>query len=120
VSDFAGHYPLVHYAQNIGISTAHLNALCRQLTSRSALELIQERIALEARRNLVYTAMTISTVAEALGFADPAYFTRFFKRHTGMSPKAFRLQAVKLVGEGNTEGVTAREEKATGSMLIGA
>lgn len=100
-SDFASHHPLKHYAQKIGISTAHLNALCRQLTSRSALYLIQERIALEARRNLVYTTMTISTVADALGFADPAYFTRFFKRHTGMSPKAFRLQAVRLVGEGN-------------------
>jgi AraC family transcriptional activator of pobA len=54
---------------------------------------------LEARRNLVYTSMTIQSVGEALGFTDPAYFTRFFKRQTGLSPKAFRLRARALVEE---------------------
>ena len=40
--------------------------------------------------------MTIKEVSELLGFADPAYFTRFFKRQMGMSPKDFRLQALHL------------------------
>jgi AraC family transcriptional activator of pobA len=51
---------------------------------------------LEARRELIYTSMTIKEISELLGFTDPAYFTRFFKRQMGMSPKDFRLQSSQL------------------------
>lgn len=95
-ADVARAYPLAHYADQLGISTAHLNALCRQLTQRSALQLVHARRALEARRQLVYTTLTVRDVAEALGFSDPAYFTRFFKRETGFSPSEFRLRAQQL------------------------
>jgi AraC family transcriptional activator of pobA len=87
---FREHLPLAHYAAHVGISAAHLNALCRAQTGRSALEMIHARLALEARRELVYTAMTIREVSDALGFGDPAYFTRFFRRATGVSPREFR------------------------------
>lgn len=91
--NFRSHAPLAHYASQLGLSAAHLNALCRQFAGRTALGMIHERLLLEARRNLVYTAMTVREVAETLGFSDPAYFTRFFRRATGMSPTAFREQA---------------------------
>ena len=94
--DYMHHHQLTFYATKIGISTAHLNAVCREFVQRSALDLIHARIMLEAKRNLVYTNLTIKTVAEMLGFADPAYFTRFFKRQTGLSPKEFRQQLVVL------------------------
>lgn len=90
---FREHVPLEHYARHIGISTAHLNALCRAQTGRSALAIIHARLAIEARRELIYTAMTIREVSDVLGFADPAYFTRFFRRATGMSPSTFRRRA---------------------------
>jgi AraC family transcriptional regulator, transcriptional activator of pobA len=70
--------------------------LCRQASEKSALELIHDRLLLEAKRNLVYTSMNISEVSYAVGFADPAYFTRFFKRLAGMSPKEFREHAESL------------------------
>jgi AraC family transcriptional activator of pobA len=95
--DYAKHYPVAHYARRIGITAAHLNALCRQAVNQSALELIHDRMLLEARRSLVYTSMTVSVVSYSLGFADPAYFTRFFKRLTGLSPKEFRVQAKTFV-----------------------
>lgn len=98
-ADFSSRHPLQYYAQKIGISSAHLNAICRQLAQRSALDLIHERITLEARRNLVYTSMTVQAISNALGFSDPAYFTRFFKRQTGLSPKAFRLCALDFGAE---------------------
>lgn len=81
------------HARQIGISAAHLNVLCRKSIGRSAQQIIHDRVMLEARRRLVYTAMTIGEVCNALGFADPAYFTRFFKRETGLSPRDFRQQA---------------------------
>ncbi|SDL39654.1 transcriptional regulator, AraC family [Modicisalibacter muralis] len=79
-------------AAQLGMTSAHLNTLCRRLAGRSALQLLHERLLLEAKRQLTYTNMTISQVADTLGFSEPAYFTRFFKRHTGFSPKAFRLR----------------------------
>lgn len=85
--------PVAHYAHEIGVTPAHLNVLCRQTVDKSALEMIHERLMLEARRNLVYTSMTISQVSYATGFSDPAYFTRFFKREAGVSPKEFRRLA---------------------------
>lgn len=79
-------------ASQLGMTSAHLNTLCRRLAGRSALQLLHERLLLEAKRQLTYTNMTISQIADTLGFSEPAYFTRFFKRHTGFSPKAFRLR----------------------------
>jgi len=88
--DFREHHPIEHYAAALGISAAHLNALCRRLAGQSALQMIHQRLLLEAKRNLVYTAMTIQQVSDALGFSEPAYFSRFFKRYAGVSPRAFR------------------------------
>lgn len=90
------HHEVAYYAKKVGISAAHLNVLCRQTANKSALELIHERLILEAKRNLVYTTMSISEASYAIGFSDPAYFTRFFKRHTGLSPKDFRTRAGTL------------------------
>jgi AraC family transcriptional regulator, transcriptional activator of pobA len=91
--NFTQHQPLAWYAKKLGITAAHLNVLCRQTVGKSALELIHERMVLEAKRNLIYTSMTISVVSYTIGFSDPAYFTRFFKRQVGMSPKDFRRHA---------------------------
>ena len=46
----------------------------------------------EARRNLVYTNLPVSTIAYALDFDDPAYFSRVYAAATGLSPRAFRAQ----------------------------
>jgi AraC family transcriptional regulator, transcriptional activator of pobA len=80
------------FAGQLGMTSAHLNTLCRRLAGRSAMQLLHERLLLEAKRQLTYTNMTIGQVADTLGFSEPAYFTRFFKRHTGHSPRDFRLR----------------------------
>lgn len=88
--DFRQHGSVEAMAHGIGISVAHLNSICRELAGQSALQIIHQRQLLEAKRCLIYTTMTVSHLAETLGFADPAYFSRFFRRLTGVSPKAFR------------------------------
>ncbi|MGQ7245348.1 helix-turn-helix domain-containing protein [Salinicola sp. V024] len=78
------------FAERLGISSAHLSAVCQRLAGRSAQQLLHERVLLEAKRHLTYTNMTIGQVAERLGFKEPAYFTRFFKRSIKLTPSAFR------------------------------
>ena len=95
--NYAEHHLVAYYAGKIGISAAHLNVVCRQSAGKSALELIHERVLLEAKRNLAYTTLTVNVVSYAIGFSDPAYFTRFFKRHTGLAPRDFRKQAERLL-----------------------
>jgi len=81
------------YADALGITPSHLNAICQRVSGKSTLDLIHARMVLAARRELAYTERNISSVAHDLGFADPSYFTRFFKRETGMTPGDFRHQS---------------------------
>ncbi|WIX33435.1 helix-turn-helix domain-containing protein [Salinicola sp. JS01] len=93
---FAEQPPIPDLAAELGIGDAHLNALCRRLTGHSALQLLHARLLLEAKRQLTYTQQSIAQVGERLGFAEPTYFTRFFKRGTGMTPRAFRQRGAGL------------------------
>ncbi|PLX35468.1 MAG: AraC family transcriptional regulator [Hyphomicrobiales bacterium] len=83
-------WPVTRYAGALALSQARLNRLCKSFTGKSAGELLQDRIALEAQRLLIYSSATSTMIAYDLGFQDPAYFSRFFKRRTGLSPKRFR------------------------------
>ncbi|ACO77657.1 Transcriptional regulator PobR (AraC family) [Azotobacter vinelandii CA] len=87
------HLSVDEFAHRIGLSGVYLNSLCRRLVGQSALQVIHQRLLLEAKRNLIYTTMTVNELSDALGFNDPAYFSRFFRRLAGQSPKAFRLSA---------------------------
>jgi len=84
------HWSVERYARQLAVSATSLNRLCRSLTGVTAFELIQQRLALEARRRLVYVPMSVAAIAAELGFKDPAYFSRFFRKHSGMSPGMFR------------------------------
>jgi AraC family transcriptional regulator, transcriptional activator of pobA len=87
---YRSHPPLDFYARNLGLTTARLNACCRITTGKSSLALINDRLLTEAKRNLVYSGMTVNEIGAALGYADPAYFNRFFSRNVGLSPGRFR------------------------------
>lgn len=88
---FLEHWPLSRYASRLGLTAERLNRLVRAETDRNALAWVHARLAREACRRVVYVAAPISSLAAELGFDDPAYFCRFFKRHTGHSPRAYRL-----------------------------
>ena len=78
------------YARVLSVSPTHLNRVTRVATGDTASHLILNRLIREARRNLVYTNLPVSKIAYALGFDDPAYFSRVYAAATGLSPRAFR------------------------------
>ncbi len=78
------------YAARLNITPTQLNNISRAALGRTAKKVVHDRIYLEARRNLVYTMLTVKEIAGLVGFADPAYFARFFSRHAGMAPSEFR------------------------------
>ena len=80
------------YAHALSVTPTHLNRVTRAATGDTASHLILNRMIREARRNLVYTNLPVSTIAYALGFDDPAYFSRVYAAATGLSPSAFRAQ----------------------------
>lgn len=84
--------PLDFYAGKLGTSTAHLSASVKKLTGSSPGKLVQQEVALEAKRLLVHTDMTAAQIGYTLNFDDPSYFGRFFKRETGRSPRQFRTE----------------------------
>lgn len=81
------------YAKRLFISAGHLNDTVKKLTGRNAKSFINERRILEAKRLLYWTETSIQDVAWRTGFKDPAYFTRFFKKETGMLPLSFQKSA---------------------------
>jgi AraC family transcriptional regulator, transcriptional activator of pobA len=87
---FMQHWTVSDYAAALSVTSTHLSRLTRSATGHAASHLILERVIREARRNLVYTNLPISTIAYALGYNDPAYFSRLFSGATGLSPRSFR------------------------------
>jgi AraC family transcriptional regulator, transcriptional activator of pobA len=84
------HLPLTAYAEKLGITSTQLNRVCKELIGLRAIDLVRERLLLEAERDLRFGGMDIKAIALLLGFSDPAYFSRFFKQHRGVTPLQFR------------------------------
>lgn len=82
-------------AAEIGITGTQLNRVCRQVLGCSSVAVLHARLLLEAQRELAYTAMSVKQIAHGLGFADAAYFTRFYLRQTGLTPSEWRSRSVR-------------------------
>jgi AraC-like DNA-binding protein len=78
------------YASKLNVSANYLNILCKKNLNISATQLIQQRVLLEAKRLLQSTDLSIKEIAFELGFVDHAYFSNFFKSHTGATPTEFK------------------------------
>ena len=90
---FREHWTVARYAAALSVSQSQLARTIRRTTGQSPAALICARLALEAKRNLHYTEATAAQIALDLGFQDPAYFSRFFKRMTGVTPRRYRLNS---------------------------
>jgi AraC family transcriptional regulator, transcriptional activator of pobA len=88
--DFASHHDARHYADALALPGPALARTLARLTGRSTKELVTERVMVEAARLLRYTDLTVGQISHRVGFTDPLYFSRAFKRQTGSSPQAYR------------------------------
>ena len=91
--DFARHHEAGHYADALAVPPAALSRALSHVTGHATKEHITERVMLEAARLLRFTDLTVGEVAYRVGFEDPLYFSRAFKRHSGEAPMAYRARA---------------------------
>lgn len=97
------HRPASFYASALGITPTHLNRVLKAKTGLGTQDLVARRLIEEAQRELLFTPGSVKQIAFRLGFSDPAYFSRFFSRQTGMTPGAWRRQEQTRIGSRNDE-----------------
>lgn len=84
------------YADALGISETALRLACKRVAGASPGQMLDQRAMLEAQRALSYSNLSVAEIGYSIGFTDPAYFSRFFQRHSGIPPSGYR--AVRAVG----------------------
>jgi AraC family transcriptional regulator, transcriptional activator of pobA len=94
---FREHRPVDFYAQKLGTTVTQLGRICREEVSSSPLAMINEHLVREAQRDLVYSTMSVKQIAHGLGFSDIAYFSRYFRKQTGVTPTQFQAEAHKAL-----------------------
>lgn len=80
------------YAQQMGITPAHLSTTVRQVTGKTCLEIISSMVIMDAKSQLKSTDLPIQEIAYSLNFTNMSFFGKYFKRHTGLSPQEYRNQ----------------------------
>lgn len=88
--NFHKHWSVANYANELAISTKTLNALLKKQNGSTVSQTIADRIILEAKRKLTHTNAYINDIAFDLGFEDPYYFIKYFKKHVNSTPTEFR------------------------------
>ena len=84
------HKQVSYYTGIMNLSAYQLNEITKTLMNKTASDVINDHIVLEAKRQLLATGNQVKEIAYQLGYEDVSYFIRFFKRHTGLSPDMFR------------------------------
>ena len=97
---FRDHWPVARYARVLGITADRLHAICTRELGRNPKALIAERLAREAAMALERSTLSIEQLSHSLGFRDPAHFSHFHKRMTGLAPGKFR----KMLGSAANTG----------------
>ncbi len=107
-------WSVADYARALGTTEATLNRACHAVLDKPPGAVVQDRLLLEAMRQLTYSSANVSQISGSLGFSDPAYFARFFKTKTGMTATRFRKQRVWLAGpDSQAADSAARSAAAT-------
>ncbi len=82
------------FTSKLNLTIRKLNEACKFVTGKSALNIINTQIVYDAKMLLLYSELSILDIADKLHFANQNYFTRFFKKHTGLTPGEFRKNSL--------------------------
>lgn len=88
--NFRLHHTVKFYTEELGVSYNLLNNCCKDNIGVTALNVINERIMMEAKRLLLFSEKRINEISQVLGFDEPSHFNVFFRKHMAMSPNRFR------------------------------
>lgn len=106
--DYRAHLSVAAYAQRLAVAPPTLTRACRAVLNKAPGDIILDRLLLEAMRYLRHTAASAKQISDQLGFADPAYFARFFKARSGMTTREFRISLTEGGGSAlSTKGAVA-------------
>jgi AraC family transcriptional activator of pobA len=89
-AEFRSHKELGYYSQRLKLNPRRLSAACKQVMGRTPAGLLEERCMVEAKRLLVQSELTAQQIAFELGYEDPSYFTKVFRKVVGTTPRQFR------------------------------
>ncbi len=91
-ANFRNGMSVSQYADLLHLSTKRLGELTNEVAHKPPSQLINERVVLEAKRMLAHSGQRVTIIANALGFDDPSYFSKYFKKHAGQTPAQFRKE----------------------------
>jgi AraC-like DNA-binding protein len=87
---FRSQHQASFYSDLLNLSLKQLNRQSKTFLGKTVSQLVIDRIILEAQRLLTYSDKNISEIASQLGFEDPSYFSRLFRKKSGSTPEQFR------------------------------
>jgi AraC family transcriptional activator of pobA len=96
---YRDHLGVADYAKALAVAPPTLTRACKEVLGKPPGEAVLDRLLLEAMRYLRHTAASSKQIADRLGFTDPAYFARFFKARSGMTPRQFRQSLTQRAGD---------------------
>jgi AraC family transcriptional regulator, transcriptional activator of pobA len=79
-----------YYAGLLNIPARQLAGTTRRLVGKTAKQVVEERLMLEAKRYLRYSDQSVKEIAYSLGYEDPSYFSKVFKKLTGVTPNEYK------------------------------
>jgi AraC family transcriptional activator of pobA len=93
--NFQQHLTVTEYADRLAVTPNHLTQTLKLLTGKTSNEIIKSKQILEIKRLLVHSNMGVTEIANMMNFADQSYFTKFFKKETGITPLSYRAKSMK-------------------------
>lgn len=82
------------YANRLSVHVNHLNKVVKEVTGKTTSAMIAQRVVTECTQHLLHSNLSVSEIAYSLGFESVAYFSKFYRKHTGKSPSESREQSI--------------------------